>query len=288
MRNFTIFSANFLKYIKARNLNLEEIVFHKNRNVDFEKNILNGLFNCHIFEVSEDIKKLLTMTNTPKKNSLLKLPFPVIFIDLCFKKKDFEKIGIDIGFDEINGIIVQEGRVIENKTKKEIGKNLRISICAIVYGKHWVFETYSEEMDLFEEYKPIFTNINFVQEKDLNKVARRFMHTFVLNFLNFINSPEVSYVTVESDKDRNAKRIQNNKLPIPNRNMIRLNGALKVYLDDIKKNPVWHYNYRFWVRGHFRTLRNIRYGDNVGKRIWIPPFVKGKGVLIEKNYKVDK
>lgn len=100
--------------------------------------------------------------------------------------------------------------------------------------------------------------------------------------------PEVKYTTVEYSKEKNEKRMENEKLPIPNRNMIRLDGVLKKYLEDIKQNPVWHYNYRFWVRGHFRTLRSPRYGDNVGKRIWIPPYVKGKGLLIEKEYVVNK
>ena len=77
-------------------------------------------------------------------------------------------------------------------------------------------------------------------------------------------------------------------MPIPTRNIIKLSGVLKLYVDELKKNPVWHYNFRFFVRGHFRTLRNPRYGDNVGKRIWIPPYIKGKGLLIEKEYLIDK
>ena len=111
---------------------------------------------------------------------------------------------------------------------------------------------------------------------------------FVMNFLNFINSPEVSFVAVEHSRERNEKRIEQGKLPIPSRTVIRLNGVLKKYVEEIKRNPIWHYNYRFFVRGHFRTLRAERYGENICKRLWIPPYIKGRGILIEKEYVVDK
>jgi hypothetical protein len=286
VKNFTIFSSNFLKYLKAKELDL---TLKPTPDNEFECNIIDGLFKCHIFEVSQDIKRLLILTSTPKINEMLKLPFPVVFIDVSFKKEELEAFGIDIGFDDINGIIVKDGHMYLKKDKQQlsdIGTTLRISISALERGEAWIFETYAEEKNIYDEYKDL--DLKYTQEEGLNKKARRFIHNFVLNFLNFVNNPEIRYVTVEADEKRNLKRIESEKIPIPDRSIIKLDGVLKRYTDELRKRPVWHYNYRFWVRGHFRTLRNERYGDNVGKRIWIPPFIKGKGLLIENEYLIKK
>ena len=71
---------------------------------------------------------------------------------------------------------------------------------------------------------------------------------------------------------------------IPSTFTIRITGKLKEYIDDIESKGLWTYAYKFWVRGHFRTFKDPRYKENVGKRLFIPPFIKGKGMLIEKDY----
>lgn len=48
------------------------------------------------------------------------------------------------------------------------------------------------------------------------------------------------------------------------------------------------YSHKFWVRGHFRWLRAERYGENIGKKLWIAPFIKGKGVMLHKEYDLNK
>jgi len=65
---------------------------------------------------------------------------------------------------------------------------------------------------------------------------------------------------------------------------IRITGKLKIYLDDIENKGLWHYGYRFWVRGHYRDLIADKWKEK--KRIWIFPFIKGRGMLIEKEYAV--
>jgi len=126
MKNYTQFASNFLKYIEARNLDLPGLI--GNENYNFETNITNGLVNCHIFEVTDDVKRLLVLTKTPKINDMIKLPFPVIFIDVNFKRKEMQTLGIDIGFDEIQGIIVQEGRIYFKEKGVNVGTSLRLSI----------------------------------------------------------------------------------------------------------------------------------------------------------------
>jgi hypothetical protein len=254
---------------------------------EFEHNITMGLINCHLFEVSDDVKRLLIELKTPKENDMFFLPFPVIFIDVEFKKKQLKEMGIDIGYDEIHGIIVGERKVILDENKKEIGRSLTISISGFMHGEGSLFDTYAEELNFYDEYKHLLDEVEFTQEPGLDKKTRRFIKHFVLNFLNFVNNPEVEYVETRHDVAWDEKRMAKGKLPIPPRSVIKISGKLKRYLEDVKANPQWHYKYSFYVRKHFRTLRNPRYGNNVGKRIIIFSYVKGKGPLLEKTYLVD-
>jgi hypothetical protein len=292
MKNYTQFASNFLKFIQARNLDLPVII--GNPTYEFETSITDGLLNCHIFEVTDDVKRLLVLTKTPKINDMIKLPFPVIFIDVNFKRKEMEKLGIDIDFDEIQGIIVREGKMYLRRGNVEndvnVGTNLRISISALEYRKAWIFETYAENKNFYDEYKSMEGEVEYVEEDGLNRKARRFIKMFVMNFLNFINDPCVQYVTVEHDKQRNEQRINDGKLPIPNRNVIKLTGVLKKYVSELSQDKTtWNHSIRWWVRGHFRILRDVDYwGAKAGTRIFIPPYIKGSGVLITKAYSVEK
>ncbi|MFO8019358.1 MAG: hypothetical protein R6U96_12040, partial [Promethearchaeia archaeon] len=67
---------------------------------------------------------------------------------------------------------------------------------------------------------------------------------------------------------------------------VKVTGKLKVYLDEIIHSNTFHYSHSFWVRGHFRDLVADRYIHK--KRIFVPPFIKGKGRLIEKTYSVGR
>jgi len=64
---------------------------------------------------------------------------------------------------------------------------------------------------------------------------------------------------------------------------------LRRYISNLKSNGHIDYSHKFWVRGHWRTLKNEkRYKDSVGKKMWIKPFIKGKGILIDKKYELKK
>jgi len=307
LRNYTRFTSNVAKYIEAKKHGLTEDL--QVSGYHFTKHILNSIQKCKIFEITDDTKKLLTLTKTPKINDMFKLPFPYTFIDAGFTNKEMKQLGIDIGYGEIVGIMITEGKLLYDKKLSpknvdgdplldtstvfngedtvKVGTAMRITILSITNGKVW-FDVFNEDFNIYDKYKDYNFKINRV--KTANKNARKFVHLFILNFLNFINNPEIEIVSKKPDEKRNERRQKKGKAPIPERRVIKLKGKLKRYADELKKNrKTWTYNYRFWVRGHFRTLKDKeRYGDNVGKRIWIPPFTKGKGVLVDKRYVVDK
>lgn len=300
MKNFTQFCSLFSKYkiVKSDDkvfprgmtedyygngdvMSQEDV---KKNNDIFIDNIDNSLITCKIFNVSDNIKKLLSLTNVPSKNDLVRLPFPSIFIDVNFVRDDMLKLGIDIGYDKIIGVLFSEGTMITEDSKCQVGKALRMTILSIHGSEVW-FDTFNSSINIDDKYAKF--DFKVVKCDVTNPHARKFIHLFVLAFLNFINNPEVEIVRISRCEVQNAKRISKGKYPIPSMYAINLDGVLKKYVDSLESSGHFEYHYRFWCRGHFRILRDERkWGKNVGKKIWIAPYVKGKGVLIEKHYEV--
>ncbi len=265
----------------------------------FEHTIQKHLDESHLFEIANGVKLLLSKTEPPNKNDMFRLPFGTVFLDVGFKKEEMEKFGIDIGYDEIIGIMITEGKMIRTPQGKfasttipeydhaeEAGTALRMTIIGLNKDKSMQFDVFNRNVNLKDEYKD--WKVHRDTPGMCNRNAQKFVHTFVINFLNFIYSPEVTFVEKEADAEKNKKRMREGKAPVPPRNFITLTGKVKKYAQDINDNPEkWHYSHRFYVMGHWRTLQNPRYGKNIGKRIWVDDFIKGDGVLIEKKYILD-
>lgn len=116
----------------------------------------------------------------------------------------------------------------------------------------------------------------------------RNIRLFICNFLDFLNNPEIEYIEVNRTPEQNEKRIKRGKTPIPNYTFVKVMGQLKIYLNELNSGKEFEYSHRFWVRAHYRTLRSDKWKFKKGTRIWIPCFIKGKGLLIEKPYLITK
>lgn len=360
MKGYIEFANNLMAYIKGEPeierisfLSDEDIENARNNQIDMKKSeaeyTLNSMIGSKIFEISEDTKKLLLMTKTPKINSILKLPYDTMFIDICFSETEAKNAGFDIECEKVIGIFLTKdkleysnslfyeqfqllknedytglGNLYLNRFPKEeknlvqtkvliekivddfkinrdnilsmhtnygsliAGEYLLLDVLCVNDGKFF-FQQFKRNVDLKELVKYLGIKEPETKKCDrLNKGMQKLIHVFVLNMINLINSPDVKYVKIDEDKKRNAKREKKQKVPIPARNIIKLTGELKRYVKQIRKEPKWHYNYRFWVRGHFRTLRSEHFTNKQGMRIWIPPHIRGRGVLVDSKYVVDK
>jgi len=269
----------------------------------FLDTITNNMRDSHLFEITDDLKRLLVLTSTPKVNDAVHLPFSTIFIDVNFKRDEMLNLGVDIGYDEIVGIMLTEAKLIryggegermlmttsDLAEKKSYGSALRITILGL-HNEEMQFDVYNRNFNLTDEAKELAARGRTTIEKiDMTDPrARKFAHHFALNFLNFLQDPEVSYHEVAYDAEKNKRRMKEGKFPIPPRNMIYLDGTLKKYVKQLREDPrTWTYSHRFWVMGHYRTLQSPRYGSNVGRRFYVFPFIKGKGALIQRSYMVD-
>lgn len=93
---------------------------------------------------------------------------------------------------------------------------------------------------------------------------------------------------VESSAERIQKRLKRGKTPNPVQVHIRITGKLKEYFDSIQGGLQKHFGFRFWVRGHWRHFKSQKYKLKLGQKEWIKPFIKGKGILIKKEYDITK
>lgn len=252
------------------------------------------LQHSKLFEMSDSIKKLLTLTDLPDINSeMLELPFPAIFIDVIFDKEDYPEMEsdsihglmvvpyhLDFSQSDVNEEGIQRAALHTGESEK---KSEYWADMFVVYNlSHMGGKVMMNECTITTK-----TNYN-MKTNPINKNEYELIKNFVFNFLIFLNDPEVEYREVKrSDKNR-ERRISKGKAPMPSSNIINLTGKLLIYLNELESKGSFHFSHRFWVRGHFRTLKAARYKEKRGIRIWVLPYIKGQGMLIEKEYKLNR
>lgn len=284
-RNPYLKTTNFLFYVAKLRMEMNVCVFDEEGNSTCLKHA--GILDAsHLFTIVD--KNIINLImNTNNKIIKRKLPFRSIFINNHFK----------IDNCTINGVLVY---CTHNKEGDVLGKTVtkdNINLAYFCVGKDNNDGTEFFKFGFLEEFD------NFINDKRTSMVNSRGaefdlrdlvgldskIRLLICNLLDFINNPEVEIVTIERTKEQNTKRIKRGKLPLPPISYVKVTGKLKIYLDQLNSNNSFSYGHKFWVRGHFRTLRNeYRYGDKVGTRIWIYPFIKGQGILIDKTYRIKE
>lgn len=233
---------------------------------------------CHytkIFHCSEYLRDMLILTDNEIHSR--KLPFNSVFIDASF---DYD--GISFWGILLNALNIEDDKIRFVKDIKE-----QNAFHAIAFGMNDMDDTVLYTFTTVTETGYVHNAI----ENELQKFAK-FIANFSSNFLDLLNDPSVAFVKASDGKYRefeNLRRIyRSRRIDLDNTYFVKIKNPLKRYVDNyIHLRTKRGYSHRFWVRGHFRTLRADRYGENVGKKIWIAPFVKGQGILIEKQYDVD-
>lgn len=283
---------------------IESITTIANINDDaFPKQEAISMFSAaKVFELDRDITALLKDTNNPIR--LVKLPFPVIFIDT---ELVFELGG---GIIKLPGFLVAEGEKLDNgniievwaveKYEKipkgfldmvhvkgvECWENFDPRIHKVTSLGFWTSGNLNISKDKLEKRKrelfkkEPFSKILYIEEETVL--------TFIMNFLDFLNDPDVELKEMVRTQKSMQKRIKKGKIPLPPSKVVRIKGVLGEYINKLKSGRHFTYSHKFWVRGHWRTLEGDRWKTKKGMRIWIPPFIKGSGVLIGKRYNVKQ
>lgn len=239
----------------------------------FSKQRLEALSKSKIFEINDEVTFLLEKTDNDEAER--PFPFPIMFLNVNFTFEELPIIGIQ--FEE------KESEQIADANTKLI-----YSVITLFYheyeGQTRLVKNIPIKYDIKNKLENLFTGENQVYfERKYGQKVRILAN----NFLDFLNNPDVEFVEVIRTEDQNAKRMNRGQLPIPNYTNIKLTGQLKIYVNKLQPQGLYKIGHQFWVRGHWRTLRNEeRYGLNSGQKIWILPYKKGEGILIEKRYEV--
>lgn len=288
MKNYVRFTTNWRAFQKGMKMGMT--TGHITDEARWDAHITSFVENAKIFRIDENIKMMLARTIPPNKNDNINLPFNHMFLDVNFSAKELQDYGIETKeLKEIVGLGVSKGTLCldryEDDTKcikDNVGKCIRIAAC-IRYGEEIRFETFSTNLSFTDERlkrKPI----KHIKSKVIPHNIMKFLHHYTINLINLLNNPDIKVIEIDKDVIQNKKRMNRGKVPIPAQSIIRITGTLRTYMNRIRSDPRWNYNYRFWVMGHFRTLRSEKWGDKQGTRTWILPYIKGKGMLIEKEY----
>jgi len=291
MTNYINFVKAFEQYKLNKSIDPNSVEDSGVSGEEFIENYDTSIPLCKVFEIGDDIKRLLLLTKTPSLDDgeQINLPFDYIFLDIAFTRAELEQAGIDIPkkdtFKSIQGIMFSKGHLyaekdIDNPNKLPVGNNLRVSAMMTYDDNSIEFNTMNRILWVKDEKMVAIGN-----ERISSKIKKS-LGDFVINFVHFLNNPEIEYLARVRDELSNAKRVKRGKMSLPSSDLIRVTGELKRYVDNIASEVHDSFSHRFWVRGHFRTLKNPRFKKNVGKRKWILPYIKGKGILIEKTYSV--
>lgn len=125
---------------------------------------------------------------------------------------------------------------------------------------------------------------------DENINLQKYVSTLVCNILDFMNhdTETITINTIIKDDKVNEKRIKRGKPPIPTKVHIRPKSEFRNYYVSFNADlDTRHFSHRFLVRGHWRHYRADRFVNKSGKSVWIKPFIKGKGIFVEKKYKLE-
>jgi len=116
-------------------------------------------------------------------------------------------------------------------------------------------------------------------------VKARSITTLTENLLTFLNCRNVHLKPEGTSRKHNKKLILQGQSPIPPPYYIcHVDIPKFIYKKELKSGVRRIFNYRFDVRGHFRSLVSPKWTHKRGQMIWIPPYVKGSGEYIPKTY----
>lgn len=259
--------------------------------------LITCLESSKVFEMDDDISTMLLLTNNDQH--FVKLPFRNIFLD--------SHIYVDHGrvMEEVAGLLVTSNPLPYEYVASNpppIEDNFWIFCISKFYIPAIFDAEFGPEdlLKLFNDLPKVQYHISGIDGSLYRKDIQRNVYSspfqkdfrdkiimFVMNFIDFLNDPEVELRQVVRTEKSNLKRKKKNKLPLPSSNIVVIKGKLYEYVNALKSHKHFSYSHRFWVRGHWRLLLDEKWKYKRGTKIWIPPFIKGEGILITKTYRIE-
>jgi len=260
---------------------------------------MNTILAAHLFEIEPNLAFLLENTNNQVRPDV-RLPFPVCFFDVRLGGGDKQYFGLLMYEAYVNPEKTMGGmRALnvplspEEAARFEASGRERKIFIQTVFKKGSSPARMELKINLHDAYKQ-YPHIVMGEDDDPAEFEDEsdFVRRVSMNILDFIHDPEVKQVlTQRSEKNlkRHADKHRVNRGNMPTLyTRILITGELKRYVQTARLgNQPGRYSHKFYVRGHFRRLTSERFKEARGKVLWIPPYVKGEGMLVRKSYGVE-
>jgi len=291
VRQFQIFK-NIVKGIQMKALKGEEVVYTSMTEhealIDLTA-VLNKINYAKIFEVDEDLMYLLTLTDN--KVRPVRLPYPITFVETKFKLPDVW-VRTDQGEELLKEQRYHGLLLIEAEPMSDFPLHIEVEEKDVVvtrtYPNIFIYSVTEDhrgfghiKISLYKDYEARGQELSHPWLSE-----RQMLRTIVMNFLDFLQNPEVEVVEVQRAPSTREEWAQKKRGLLLPKNVVRVTGVLKRYVKKLKRGRKFTYSHRFWVRGHWRHLTSPVFKYKRGLKVWIPPFVKGSGLLIDKTYKL--
>jgi hypothetical protein len=288
---------------------------------NLHKLVSTAIEDAHIFRLDEDITDLLLETENEIRYE--KPPFPSTFIDTKIKiseKKELRGVLI-LDLPEIEPDDLPESEGISDSEGEDL------FVTSFLYGEGAYEELDMEkaigESEKHEVMKGLVEKTGFFVGGTLGKETglwgpegqtekKRTLEKLTVNFLDFLHNPDIEWIektgkpsgrtgkgfstcpvcgSNKASKEAIDRHIEKEhpEMTKPART-VKLSGKTKRYvqryksMDSEERRKVRAH----WVRGHYRHLKSDYYTNKQGQKIWIPPHLRGKGVLVPKAYDVEE
>lgn len=281
------------------------------------------LGKCKLFEIDENVKKLLLLTN----NEILphkKMPFDYIFIDTDVYIDGWWFKGLMLAY---NTAYAEDSLMLMTfiGEQKEEDWPCDHMLWYSFYTKKAASDLSKRFFDETRYPKSIYgkKGLQLPVPVERRKTAVNKLAVFCMNFLDFLNNPDVQVVEISRSQKNIERRQRHGKPVLPPSRRVTVKGDLKVYIERIVQHlDNFHYTHKFFVRGHYMHFWNkkkyhklyqlleenrlsslnrkhvrsdgsiISLTYEVGQdgiiKVWRWPFIKGQGILIDKTYRVTK
>lgn len=165
----------------------------------------------------------------------------------------------------------------------------------------------NKDMDLFKALLFMWVYIDYddgtetwmsFTTNDLKKYPDRerqrlcnYVGSVACNIIDLMNHDveNIDINVIDTTREENIKRVRNGKVPVSRKVYIRPKSEVRNYYINFNRElrECGRITHKFLVRGHWRHFRSSKWKLAQGKSTWVKPYIKGKGIFVEKTYKLE-
>lgn len=211
--------------------------------------------NAFEFKIPFELALMLVNTDTPEDISDLKLPFENVLFNSPFAVEYEAKSG-NICYTVCPYICV--------RNQSDLLLSFIATGVEIMEPRNYMFEAISKKLSEIRKDDEVYR--------------------LIVNFLYLLETDEV---VIEKEREfsvsQRKKRLMRRKVGAGSVKLV-LGEKLRNYISSL--NSSHDIQRAHWVRGHWKHFLGERYKSAKGKKTWVYPFIRGRGIVRRKLYEV--